>query len=270
MLVRRIITAAVLAAIILPTLLMGGVKEISILVAAFVLIGAWELATNLPGLGSYSSKTVLMFIVASILILFYVCPIIAVPAIVVFVPLVILGIHLFLYNVIDNTVESASQAIFVCSYLGIPLGHAILIARMANGSIWIIFFLVVVCLGDAGAYFGGKSLGRHRLSAHVSPSKTIEGLIGGALGNLLGMLIMKLVGPNLPSIVVLFQLSILLAVVAPLGDLCASALKRRLKIKDFGSIMPGHGGVLDRADSLIPAAPTVFYFLVLSGYGTFL
>jgi phosphatidate cytidylyltransferase len=67
----------------------------------------------------------------------------------------------------------------------------------------------------------------------------------------------------------LLQLSVIIAIVAPIGDLCASALKRRLEIKDFGSIMPGHGGVLDRADSLIPAIPTVFYFVVLSGLGVF-
>jgi len=265
----RIITAAVLAAIILPTLLMGGVKAISILVSVFVFVGTWELGSRLPGLRLSLSKALLIFLTALILLVFYICPISAIPAVVVFVPLVIFGAHLFLYNVIENTIESTSQMIFACAYIAIPIGHAILISRMNDGNIWIIFVLLVVCLGDAGAYFGGKYLGHRHLSAHVSPSKTIEGLIGGLGGNLLGMLLMKLVAPNLAPLWTLLQLSIVVAIVAPIGDLCASALKRRLQIKDFGSIMPGHGGVLDRADSLIPAVPVVFYFVVLSGYGTF-
>ena len=269
MLGLRVITAAVLAAIILPTLLIGGVKAISVLVAAFVLVGTWELASKLPGLRSNYSKVLAILFSASILFLFYICPIRAIPAIVVFAPLVILGIHLFLYNVIENTIESASQIIFACAYLVVPLAHAVPLSRMDNGDLWVIFSLVVVCLGDAGAYFGGKYLGRRRLSTHVSPSKTIEGLIGGFGGNLLGMLLMKLIAPNLAPLWALLQLSVIIAIVAPIGDLCASALKRRLEIKDFGSIMPGHGGVLDRADSLIPAIPTVFYFVVLSGLGVF-
>jgi phosphatidate cytidylyltransferase len=83
------------------------------------------------------------------------------------------------------------------------------------------------------------------------------------------MLIMKVIAPDFPPVWSLLQLTIILAIVAPTGDLCASALKRRLGIKDFGYVIPGHGGVLDRADSLIPAFPVVFYFLSLSGQVTF-
>jgi phosphatidate cytidylyltransferase len=79
------------------------------------------------------------------------------------------------------------------------------------------------------------------------------------------MLVMKIVFPSLPPLSVLIPVTLLLAVVGPLGDLVASALKRRLEIKDFGSLMRGHGGVLDRADALIPSFPTVYYFLILSG-----
>ncbi|MCL5125134.1 MAG: phosphatidate cytidylyltransferase [Deltaproteobacteria bacterium] len=267
MLFMRIITAGVLAAIILPTLLVGGIKAIAILVAAFVLVGTWELGSRLPGLKSNFSKAILMLVATSLLAMFYISNMVAVAAVVVLVPLAVLAVHLFLYNYIENTIESASQVIFACSYVAIPVGHAILLSRMENGNFWIIYVLVVVCLGDAGAYFGGKYLGRHRFSGNVSPSKTIEGLVGGFAGNLVGMMLMKLIAPSFPPLWTLFQLSVLLAIVAPVGDLCASALKRRLGIKDFGSIMPGHGGVLDRADSLIPTIPVVFYFVAISGHG---
>jgi phosphatidate cytidylyltransferase len=155
--------------------------------------------------------------------------------------------------------------IFVLAYVSIPLAHAILLRRLEFGIAWVFFVLVVICLGDAGAYFAGKYRGRHRFSANVSPSKTIEGLLGGVAGNFAGMLIIKLIFLDLAPWGTLARLTVLLAVAGPLGDLAASAIKRRLKIKDFGTIFPGHGGVLDRADSLIPAFPAAYYFLVLSG-----
>jgi phosphatidate cytidylyltransferase len=132
------------------------------------------------------------------------------------------------------------------------------------GSAWVLFVLLVICLGDVGAYLSGKYLGKHRLAPAISPKKTIEGLFGGFAGNFLGMLIAEAFYPRLAPLSVLVQATLLLAVLGPLGDLCASALKRRMAIKDFGSLMPGHGGIMDRADSLIPAFPAVYYFLTLT------
>ena len=147
----RILAAAVLAAIILPTLIWGGSTGISILVAAFALVAVWELASKLSGLRGIFAKSLLMIFTITILLLFCVVPITAIATVVVFCPLLILAIHLFLYNVIENTIESVSQMIFACAYVTIPLAHAILIGRTDAGYLWIIFALVVVCLGDAGA-----------------------------------------------------------------------------------------------------------------------
>jgi len=198
---------------------------------------------------------------------FYALPNRAVPAVVVCFPLAVVAVHLFLYNFIENTVDSASQMILVTTYVAVPLGHAVLLAKLHLGNVWILYVLVVICLGDAGAYFAGKYFGRHRLSPNVSPSKTVEGLAGGVAGNLVGMLIMEAVVPGLLPIGPLALVTLLLAAAGPLGDLIASALKRRLSIKDFGTFMPGHGGIMDRADSLILAFPVVYYFLTLSQYG---
>ncbi len=269
MLTSRIITAVILAGIILPTLIWGGHTGIFALVTGFILLGVWELTAHLPGLGNNISKIVTMLLSILVPALFLECSSSAIPAIVVFLPLAIIGIHLFIFTRIENTLDSSSQMILACVYVTVPLAHVISISHLESGYLWIIFTLVVVCLGDAGAYFGGKNFGRHHFSSNVSPSKTVEGLIGGLIGNLLGMLIMKVIAPDFPPIWYLLQLTIILAIVAPTGDLCASALKRRLGIKDFGYLIPGHGGVLDRADSLIPAFPVVFYFLSLSGQGTF-
>ncbi|MEI6134789.1 MAG: CDP-archaeol synthase [Desulfomonile sp.] len=269
MLTSRIIAAVILAGIIVPTLIWGGPTGIFLLVTGFILLGVWELVSHLPGLSNNVSKIVTMLLSILVPFLFLKCSPSGIPAIVVFLPLVIISIHLFIFTTIENTLESTSQMILTCVYVTVPLAHVISISCMGSGYLWIIFTLLVVCLGDAGAYFGGRSFGRHHFSSNVSPSKTVEGLVGGLIGNLLGMVIMKVVVSNFPPLWDLLQLTIILAIVAPIGDLCASALKRRLAIKDFGSVIPGHGGVLDRADSLIPSFPVVFYFLSLSGYGTF-
>ena len=265
MLRTRIISAAIAVAVLVPLVLWGGVAGVALLVAVCSGVAFWELSRSLPGLSSRLSRGLTLILGLAVIGAFYALPYRAVPAVVVGFPLLVVALHLFLYNFIENTVDSASQMIFVAGYVAVPLGHAVLLARLDLGIAWIFFVLVVICLGDAGAYFAGNYFGKHRLSPKVSPSKTLEGLAGGVAGNFAGMLVMEALVPGLLPIKPLALLTLLLAVAGPLGDLIASALKRRLAIKDFGTFMPGHGGVMDRADSLILALPAVYYFLTLSG-----
>jgi phosphatidate cytidylyltransferase len=266
MLLTRIITAAVAVGILVPVLVLWRVAGLAALVAFFAGIAVWELSRSLPGLKSFPRQQLTVVLGLAIVGAFYVFPYKAVPAVLVWFPLIVVILHLLLYNVIENTVDSIGQMIFAPAYAVVPLGHALLLGKLESGIAWVFFVLVVICLGDAGAYFAGKYGGKHRFSPKVSPSKTLEGLVGGVAGNFVGMLIVKLVQPDLPSLSVLAQLTVLLAIAGPFGDLCASAVKRRLAIKDFGTLMPGHGGVMDRADSLILAFPTAFYFLILTGH----
>ena len=119
---------------------------------------------------------------------------------------------------------------------------------------------------DVGAYFSGKYLGKNKLSPYVSPNKTVEGAIGGVVFSVLFSIIFYvfcyfvLKMKNLLFLNILFM-SILGAPIAILGDLCFSLLKRMLSIKDFGDMIPGHGGVLDRFDSVIFVSPFVLIFL---------
>ena len=175
-------------------------------------------------------------------------------------------LHVFLYKQITNTIDSACQIIFAVSYIMVSLSHAIMLRKLEMGLAWVVFVLVVTCLGDVGAYFAGRFLGKHQLAPTISPAKTIEGLGGAFAGALVGMVVIKLIFPDLPTCSVLIPLSLCIAAAGSLGDLGDSAIKRRLKIKYFGSIMPGHGGVMDRADSLILSFPTTFYFLLFSGH----
>ncbi len=122
------------------------------------------------------------------------------------------------------------------------------------------YFFLVIFGSDAGAYFAGRALGKHKLAPVISPGKTVEGLIGGlAAAAAFGALATFWFFPELPykwSI----PLAVILAAVGVLGDLCESAMKRGSKTKDAASILPGHGGLLDRLDSLLFGAPILYYF----------
>lgn len=129
---------------------------------------------------------------------------------------------------------------------------------------WLLLFTVLVTVAvDTGAYFVGKSLGKHKLAPVLSPGKTVEGAVGGFLAALLvGGITAGLFGLSMAFALVAAGL---IGIVAQLGDLGKSAIKREIGIKDFGNFIPGHGGVLDRFDSLMFTAPTVYWLLVLWG-----
>ena len=147
-------------------------------------------------------------------------------------------------------------------YIGLLMSYLIRIRVIENGIYLILFLLVAVWASDIFAYYVGKTIGSNKLIPKVSPNKTIEGTIGGIAGAVLvGVLMGKYfsLGMNAKECAIA---GLLIAVAGGLGDLAASLIKREEGIKDFGKIMPGHGGALDRVDSLIFAAPVFFYYLL--------
>ncbi len=122
------------------------------------------------------------------------------------------------------------------------------------------YFFLIIFGSDAGAYFAGRALGKHKLAPGISPGKTVEGLIGGLIAAAgFAALATATFFPELPFLYSI-PLAIVLATVGVLGDLCESAMKRGAGAKDAGSIIPGHGGFLDRLDSLLFGAPILYYF----------
>ena len=122
------------------------------------------------------------------------------------------------------------------------------------------FFFLVIFGSDAGAYFAGKALGKHKLVPTISPGKTVEGLIGGIIAAAtLGALSTFWFFPELPYQFSI-PLAIVMAIVGVLGDLAESAMKRGSGAKDAATVLPGHGGLLDRLDSLLFNAPILYYF----------
>ena len=139
---------------------------------------------------------------------------------------------------------------------GLWLAMTYLHGHTAWGPFWITFLLVLVWGADTGAYFAGRAWGRRRLAASLSPGKTWEGVAGGLAAALIaGATLVLVLDPARPSWPLLLAISVATVAAAILGDLFESALKRQRGVKDSGGILPGHGGLLDRIDSLMAAAP---------------
>jgi len=157
-------------------------------------------------------------------------------------------------------------ALFGPVYILLPLSMLVLVDMRPDGKTWIMFLVVVMFLSDSGAFYFGRSMGRHKLYEAVSPKKTWEGAFGGLFCSLLGGLIfMRIFRPGgFDS--GLFILIPLLSIAGQLGDLAESMLKRNHSKKDSGRILPGHGGVLDRIDGFLFAIPMLYLYLDLAGY----
>ena len=189
-------------------------------------------------------------------------------------PVAVLGILLFMMPLLGEMmldhvkVRFEMIAMTVVAGLIVPylLTAVIRILAMKIGRYMILMPFAVAFLNDAGAYFVGMKFGKHKLAPVVSPSKTIEGVLGGLITSMVGMLIYGVVLQIL-SFRVNYGLAIFYGLLgsaaATFGDLCFSIIKRQTGIKDYGNLIPGHGGVLDRFDSMMTVAPLIEVLLSL-------
>jgi len=143
-------------------------------------------------------------------------------------------------------------------YVNWLLGFAIWLRQLPDGASWIVFLLAVTWSGETAAYLVGSRIGRHRLAPTISPAKTVEGALAQLLSSILvgGLSGWWLFGSSPAALVG----GLLLGVVGQCGDLAESVLKRSAHTKDTGELIPGHGGLLDRLDSLLFNAPALFYY----------
>lgn len=147
-------------------------------------------------------------------------------------------------------------------YIGLCSAHIVLLRSVPMGRELVLFFFVTILSGDAGAYYVGHAIGRHKLCREVSKGKTVEGALGGlATNGLVALLLWFLLFQSRdPWLFIL--LALLLGAVGQVGDLAASMVKRSVGSKDSGRLLPGHGGMLDRVDALLLAAPAFYWLLV--------
>ena len=176
---------------------------------------------------------------------------------------------------------AAAASAFAFGYIAIPMALLVAIRQQPAGAIWTIYTLLAVWAGDIFAYFVGKSLGRHRMSPEISPKKTWEGAVASILASVIvgtlwfqhapgissALLRIGLIdrrdgmfGLEQPQLWPIIFLSSMVNIAAQLGDLVESLIKRGAGVKDSGTILPGHGGMLDRIDAMLFAVPVVWAY----------
>jgi phosphatidate cytidylyltransferase len=235
-------------------------KEVFGLIAvAAVGAGLWELAQAFARRGVHIPVLPLLVGDVGILVSAYVAGMEA-----LFVAFVLTVGGIVVWRVLDGSgpraVRDATSGVFAAAYLPLMAGFVMLMLAAEDGAMRVALFILLCVANDTGGYVVGVLIGRHPLAPSVSPKKTWEGLLGSVvLASVVGVLGVPLMFDGDPAVGAL--LGVATVVVATLGDLGESLIKRDLELKDMGTLLPGHGGILDRIDSMLLAAPVVYLLL---------
>ena len=163
---------------------------------------------------------------------------------------------------LPSTISRMGILLFGILYVGFLFPHVSLIRNMTNGRVWVLFLIVTVWAGDIFAFLSGSLFGRHKLYPKISPNKTYEGLGGAIAGSILVALVYSYFFIPRMDVGICILIAIGLTILGQLGDFTESMLKRSAQVKDSGSLIPGHGGMLDRMDSFLFSAPFLHYLLL--------
>ena len=254
----RIISSIVSLPILLAIIYFGTPFHFFLLLEFAIFIGLYEFYRMIEkgGLGCYKWAGIILGILLSAAIFkgTYINLVIAASVILLFI------IRIFEGNTSDNTFSYVSNTIFGIVYVSFLMSYlGVIRASGDNGRELIFFVLLITWMGDTTAYYGGKGFGKHKLAPAISPKKTVEGAIIGLIGSIVGAIIAKSWFLDI-SILNAIAAGILIGVFGQFGDLSESIIKRNLQVKDSGGIIPGHGGILDRVDSLLFSAPVFYYY----------
>ncbi len=186
--------------------------------------------------------------------------------------LFLLTLLLFFKGVVQYRGENGAAfaimaVIFSALIIPFMFNSILRIRLLENGAYLVMLPFVAAYCSDTGAFFTGRAFGKRKLIPHVSPHKTVAGAVGGIAGSVLGMMIYGLIIKLACGLSVSFPILIFYGLIgspaAQLGDLAFSLMKREFKIKDYGNLLPGHGGMLDRVDSVVFAAPLIYSLIIL-------
>jgi len=270
MLRNRIITAAILIPVVVAVIFLLDTIWFSALFAVFVAIGAWEWA----GLCKLNEKIKILYSLFIVLILF---GIYWLDSSFLYSSIVLCGVVYWLFAVVlivsyqkqrQILANSSPVLMLVGMLLLIPMwsGLTMLKSFSTNGASLIMCLMLLIWGADTAAYFAGKKWGKRKLASRVSPGKTWEGTIAGIVSSVvIGICYVIVSNKNLDDSLLFVGLSILTVIGSVFGDLMESLVKREAGQKDSGSILPGHGGVMDRIDSLTAASPIFVFGVIYSG-----
>ncbi|WP_159721921.1 phosphatidate cytidylyltransferase [Enterococcus sp. CSURQ0835] len=255
---QRVITAVIALIIFIPILYVGGLT-LDIAAAALAAVGVYELF-RMRNLAIVSFEGVLSIIGAVVLVL----------PVTQWLPflnesndfllyyltvMIILGFSVISKN--TYTFDEAGFPVLVSLYVG--MGFQNLVTARRDSLAVLIFAFFIVWATDIGAYMVGRKIGKRKLWPDISPNKTVEGALGGILCAVIVAVIFLIVQPNLFSqnLVTMMLFTVIFSIVGQFGDLVESAIKRHYDVKDSGKILPGHGGILDRFDSMLFVFPVM-------------
>lgn len=255
----RVLSGAIAIPIVLGVVLYGSEWLFFALITALVLVGGYEFFSMTDRVGIEGYPVVAAFLSIVLLLSFKFD-----------------GQYLLLWGVVaffalflawaikDKNVKVAldqiSYTLLGIFYVAGLSGYFILIHGLENGRHWIVFLFLIIWLGDSAAYYGGRNFGRRPLAFEISPGKTIEGALFGLAGSLVGGIIAKLTFFQGTSLLHCLLVALFCGIIGQFGDLAESVIKRYAGVKDSGKLMPGHGGVLDRIDSLLFAGPALYLY----------
>lgn len=291
-LLKRILTAVVLIPIVLLLVLHVHIIALELVAALVALLSVHELLKLSEGYGIKPFRWPTFIFIAAVFTILAVnsagqTPLLSTASLVavsVFAASIATFIFLTLGMLradISSSFPAAMVSAFSFAYVALPFIFLVQLRQQPSGAIWVVYLLVLVWAGDIFAYFVGKSVGRHLMSPRISPKKTWEGAIASLLAGLVvGFLLHKyglqisaaLLNAHLieqkdgffalqkPALFPILVLSAVLNGAAQLGDLVESLIKRGANVKDSGTLLPGHGGMLDRIDALLFAAPILWFY----------
>ncbi|MBW4043722.1 phosphatidate cytidylyltransferase [Acidipila rosea] len=265
---KRVLTALVLIPLVLLLVFRGPFWLVTLVAAVVAELATWEYLDLADKSGAKTPRIAVLIGIGLLFLCAFFRPEYMAPllACLTFLILIFCSFRSPLQRVLPDTAYS----VFALVYLGLSLTTLPLLSAQENGASLLLLLFATVWTGDIAALYVGRSVGRHKLAPTISPKKTWEGSLGSIAGSILITLLLLRLADALAAhgVYILsypgtllrwLLLAVVLNVAAQLGDLVESAIKRGAGVKDSGSLLPGHGGMLDRIDALLLAAPLLWY-----------
>ncbi len=263
---NRLLPGLALAACWLLLLLQGSVALFALVLVLILLLGGHEYGKMALARESFWSPISLAVLIALPSLWYFLLPQAGISSGLLVAFLILSFWTLASYSVDFDCYGFFSRCSLGLLWLGFLGGHLLLIRELPAGNHWLLILSGITAGSDSGAYYAGRAFGRHKLSPLISPNKTIEGAIGGiCVGTIVASLLAFFLLDSVPWGFVIIS-AVLLGCVGICGDLIESVIKRATGTKDSGTLLGGHGGILDRADSILFAAPVLYYLLLLGPY----
>jgi phosphatidate cytidylyltransferase len=257
---QRIITGVIAAALFLPIVFYGGIPFV-LLTYFLATVGLYELL-KMKKLGIFTVHGLLSVLLLWVILLpeQYEQVLFTLNYTKIEIGIVIILLLLTYTVITKNRFNFEAAGFTILSVLYVGIGFYYFIETREAGLVYIFYSLFMIWATDSGAYFIGKATGKRKLWPEISPNKTVEGSLGGVVCALIVAILFALFAEMNATVLTMMAITIILSIFGQLGDLVQSAFKRHFNVKDSGNILPGHGGILDRFDSLLFVLPLLNLF----------